>query len=296
MPRFFKIGDINIAFRKKEVSPEIQARNWKNVEAAIKKEKASVFWIKPALVAASVLVVAITLVWVLQKNQPQQHYFSEIRTALGEVKRITLPDSTVIVLNANSVLKVPKQWKQEEHRHVWLDGEAYFNVTNDKIKQLGFTVHTDEVAIDVLGTKFNVNTRHEQSTVALEEGKIRLSVSKETAKNMKKESTPLIMKPGEVAVVNKTEIVKVKADTAVNIYSGWARNEFHFSNTSLAEVAKMIRETYGYDMEVSDSTLWDKQISGELRANTINELAQVLEVILKRKITIKDKTLVIEHY
>ncbi len=53
-------------------------------------------------------------------------------------------------------------------------------------------VHTPEATIEVLGTEFNVNTRHRQTHVVLHEGKVQLSALNETE---------LVMKPGDMAVV-----------------------------------------------------------------------------------------------
>jgi ferric-dicitrate binding protein FerR (iron transport regulator) len=246
------------------------------------------------LVAASFLVIAATTIWMFLKYENQNIYLSEVKTVSGEIKRITLPDGSTVVLNANSILKVPKVWKDNAIRNVWIEGEAYFTVAKKKVTGDIFVVHTKEVDIEVLGTKFNVNTRNDQSTVALEEGKVQLALNDIASSKKGKKEPPMVMKPGEVAVVNKSDVVKLDADTAIGIYSGWARNEFHFNYTSMTEVARLIQDTYGYTIVISDSTLWQAKISGELRAANIEDMAKVLEVILKKKITIKNKTLVIE--
>ncbi len=63
------------------------------------------------------------------------YYDYEIRTALyattfGEVKNITLPDGTGVVLNANSSLRVSDNTSEDSVREVWLEGEAFFSVTH----------------------------------------------------------------------------------------------------------------------------------------------------------------------
>lgn len=295
MPGFFKIGNNKVEFRKEPVPPEIQTENWSKVEAAIQKEKSRIVWLRPMLVAASFLLVAATSIWLFVKYENQNVYLTEVKTVSGEIKRITLPDGSTVVLNANSILKVPKVWKDNGKRNVWIEGEAYFTVAKKKVSADIFIVHTKDVDIEVLGTRFNVNTRNDQSTVALEEGKVQLAVKDIATSSTGKKGTPLVMKPGEVAVVNKHDVVKLDADSTINMYSGWARNEFHFNYTSMTEVARLIQDTYGYSVVISDSTLWQAKISGELRAGNIEDMAKVLEVILKRKITIKNKTLVIEQ-
>ena len=58
-------------------------------------------------------------------------------------------------LNAGSTLKYPVKFLPKMERQVFLNGEAFFEVTKDT-KNL-FVVHTSEVNIQVYGTKFNVN-------------------------------------------------------------------------------------------------------------------------------------------
>ncbi|MDI3318320.1 FecR family protein [Pinibacter soli] len=293
MPGFFKIGNNKVEFKKEPVSPEIQTENWLKVEAAIQKGKTRIVWLRPLLVAASFVLIAATSIWIFLQYENRNLYLTEVKTLSGEIKRITLPDGSFVVLNANSVLKVPKVWKESGKRNVWIEGEAYFTVAKKKVTGDIFIVHTKDVDIEVLGTRFNVNTRNDQSTVALEEGKVQLAVKAITSSKADKKEQPVVMKPGEVAVVNKNDVVKLDADSTINMYSGWARNEFHFNYTSMTEVARLIQDTYGYSVVISDSSLWQAKISGELRAGNIEDMAKVLEVILKRKITIKNKTLVI---
>ncbi len=61
---------------------------------------------------------------------------------------------------------------------VWLDGEGYFSIRrNPQGPHRSFIVHTSEGNVEVLGTKFNVNTRDQQTNVVLEEGRINLELN-----------------------------------------------------------------------------------------------------------------------
>jgi len=89
------------------------------------------------------------------------------------------------------------------------------------------------------------------------------------------------MRPGETVVVDASSAPKLNEDRNVTAHSGWTKNEFHFDNTSLAEIARLMEDTYGYKMMVADSSLWKLSVSGDLRASNIQELIKVLEVTLK---------------
>ena len=77
-----------------------------------------------------------------------------VSTAFAENKEISLPDSSKVVLNADSEISYSEnEWA--ENRNVHLKGEAFFNVAKGK----RFTVETDAGKISVLGTQFNVENR-----------------------------------------------------------------------------------------------------------------------------------------
>ena len=71
----------------------------------------------------------------------------------GQITTITLPDGTVVNLNADSRIEYPAVFYGDERR-VRLEGEAIFDVVHDEEKP--FVVETFRYDIKVLGTKFDV--------------------------------------------------------------------------------------------------------------------------------------------
>lgn len=285
-------------FRKKAVSEALQQENWKGVEAAIRRQAErtpvrAMPW--RALMAAAAVASVIFGIWYIQSTtgSPQ---IAEIRTGYGEVKHILLPDSSIVILNANSSMRIPQQWTDDDKdgRQVWLQGEAYFEVQKKTATRQKFVVHTDQVDVIVLGTKFNVNTRRQQAVVSLEEGKVQLSVHG-VGQSVLEKAAPVVLRPGQVMVVGQAEKVKINTDKDVTAHSGWSRNEFHFDNTTLAEIARLIEDDYGYKIEASDTTLLQRSISGDLRAANVDELVSVLEVTLKLTMRIENKTIYVTN-
>ena len=70
----------------------------------------------------------------------------------GIVKEVVLPDGTRVWLNNLATLKYPREFSEKE-RNVYLEGEAYFEVTKNRHKP--FTVQSDAMRVRVLGTTFN---------------------------------------------------------------------------------------------------------------------------------------------
>jgi transmembrane sensor len=187
-------------------------------------------------------------------------------------------------------MSIPSPWTETSGRQVWLEGEAYFQVQKKPSAAAKFVVHTKEVDVEVLGTKFNVNTRRQRAIVSLEEGKVRLSMNGVVTAVMEKKAC-LVMRPGQVAEVDEDLQAKVNEDKDVTERSGWSRHEFHFDHTSLGEIAHLIQDTYGYEMVMEDSAMLDKEISdaGGVRVSDVQDLVKVLIVASGYEMQIKDK-------
>ncbi|WP_340265223.1 FecR family protein [Sphingobium mellinum] len=90
----------------------------------------------------------------------------EIRTDIGEVRRVPLADGSVAVLNTASRLAVALQPKQ---RAIELkEGEAWFQVAHDKSRP--FVVKAGTVRVRAVGTAFAVRRRAEGADVLVTEG------------------------------------------------------------------------------------------------------------------------------
>lgn len=88
-----------------------------------------------------------------------------ITTQYAENTEILLPDTSQVILNADSELSFSER-KWESERNVSLKGEAFFKVAKGK----RFTVSTNSGTVAVLGTQFNVENREEFFEVTCFEG------------------------------------------------------------------------------------------------------------------------------
>jgi transmembrane sensor len=283
-------------FRRKPLDERVQEENWNEVEAAIRQMGAAPVrmirgrWVIKTMAAAAAVAVLVIGIWWVGTRTGHPEEMAVIKTGYGEIKNILLPDSSVVILNAKSSLRMASSWTEASGRQVWLDGEAYFQVQKKPSAAAKFVVHTKEVDVEVLGTKFNVNTRRQRAVVSLEEGKVRLSMNGIVTSVMEKKAA-LVMRPGQVAEVDEDLQAKVNEDKDVAARSGWSRHEFHFDHTSLGEIARLVQDTYGYEMVVEDSTMLDKEISdaGGVRVSDVRELVKVLIVASGYDMQIKDK-------
>ena len=199
-----------------------------------------------------------------------------LSTPRGGQYQVTLSDGTKVWLNAESKLRYPYRFSREV-RNVELDGEAYFEVVHQR--DAPFIVKTAKEKIEVLGTHFNVNSYQTDinSTVALLEGKVKVSSG---------EDHNTVLKPGQQSVVSrgKIEIRNVNVDECV----AWKNGEFMFNNETLENVMKKVARWYDLDIELS-SNLKDVEIWGSVSRydnfNTVLKLIKMTDDRIRFEVT-----------
>lgn len=244
---------------------EIQGQMFSAIQNEIQKKQRgrskSVSYI-PLLykVAASILVViAVSFWWYSSSNR-----LHEVRTGFGEQRIVMLPDQSKVILNGNSVLRYLPYWNENTSREVWIEGEGFFSVIHTRNHQK-FIVHgVNELNVEVLGTKFNVNTRHCSSEVMLTEGKVKLELAGADNKQ------PLFLKPGELATVTDKELTSQSVNK--QRYTSWLENKLFFERTPLRDISGILKDTYGLNVTFSDPALETRELSGEISAATVDEI------------------------
>lgn len=87
-------------------------------------------------------------------------HLNTIRVPYGKRSTLILADGSKVYLNSGSSLVYPAVFAKDK-REVYLDGEAYFEVSKEARRK--FVVQTAYKAVEVLGTKFNVSVDKRQS-------------------------------------------------------------------------------------------------------------------------------------
>ncbi|ODS80949.1 MAG: hypothetical protein ABS46_12925 [Cytophagaceae bacterium SCN 52-12] len=208
--------------------------------------------------------------------------YRQYSTAYGELRTVTLEDNSLVVLNANSELRVPRLGFGLRHREVFLKGEAEFVVskTADSKK---FTVHTpDRSRITVLGTEFVVYTRARGTRIVLNKGKVKL-----TSPDVSQSSVTL--SPGDRASISagKIKLEKLTAEQ-LDAQSTWKEHRFVFDRTPLPEVGIRLNEIFGVQITIADSLLSGKELTGSYKAQTLDEFLEVLSDMLDIRIARKN--------
>lgn len=221
------------------------------------------------IAAAVILLIAAFGIWKFTQPKPS------VSTTYGQIASHELPDGSVMMLNANSTAKLGKDWKDND-REIWLNGEAFFHVKKTPQKNR-FVVHTNDLDVIVTGTKFNVWTRDNKTSVLLTEGSVIVrTLAGEEIK----------MQPGDFVQIDNKTLEKKKANEETVL--AWKDNRISFDNTPLKEVARMITEHYGIKVTVDNSIADSMALSGIQPNDNLDILLRSIEATNEYKIIRKD--------
>lgn len=204
----------------------------KNVRLKVLSRVAAVF----------ILLVGISGIWFYLQHQSSPAMV-EISAAYGETKQVTLPDQTEVWLNAGSSLKYPSEFSQKL-RSVHLTGEAFFSVTKNQSKP--FVVETKNLAVKVLGTKFNLKAYPDeyQTVATLQEGKIEV----QTVKNQKQQ-----MVPNEQLVYNSETSTFKMAKINPEDIPDWKSGNLIFLEATLGEILQTLERHFNLSFNTDES-------------------------------------------
>ncbi len=223
-------------------------------------------------IAASValLLAAFAFYWKLSFTTSHQAPGKTIVVDSPVQKRahITLPDSTMVWLNANSTLEYGHDFGSAD-RIVKLNGEAFFDVRK-KARQ-DFIVRTDHVSIRVEGTRFNISAyQGEDANTTLEEGKVELFIDGEPG--------PYALTPGDQVIVKRYErkITLKKVDPSN--FTAWKEAALVFDNTPLSEIILKLENRFKVEIDVADEIARRERLTMKVTSETIDEILEMIEL------------------
>lgn len=168
-----------------------------------------------------------------------------VTTPRGGGYQIRLSDGTLVLLNAASTISFPSTFHSKA-RIIELSGEAFLTVskvTDASGKPVPFIVKTSFGDVEVLGTKFNVNTYGDKFRMktTLLEGRVGLKVPNKEQ---------VILAPGQRATIeqaNESVVVKNLPDPAAEV--AWCNNQFYFKDESFEGVMKQLSRWYNVEVQ-----------------------------------------------
>ena len=306
----------------KKIMLQIQKDQSDEMNAVIAKEKKSGivnYLLRFSKVAAVVIICLAGAYLIYHKATPivtadkinvaQKEISLQMQeTPKGGRLAFTLADGTKVVMNADSKLKYPQSFTGAT-REVYLDGEAFFDVTHNS--QMPFIIHTSKMSIKVLGTEFNIKSYPGDSVceTTLIHGLIEVTLND-------RPDDRIILKPKEKLIVSNnvsektfSEIKNVPAahsadllisnlhyisrsDSAV-VETSWLDNKLVFQSESFGKLAEDMGRKYDMDIQFENDAIKNYRFTGIFEKETITEALDALQLTEKFRYKIDGTTIII---
>jgi transmembrane sensor len=248
---------------------------------SIKQRPVTRVWMKAAAVVAGLLIGALVLYYF---RKPSYAYIS---TPYAAIKTVWLPDSSEVVLNANSSIRFNTS-PARNRREVWITGEAFFKVRhiNNAGKAQPFAVYAGDAVIEVLGTEFNVKSVNNTTGVLLRQGKVRFSIPASHSET--------IMQPNDYCLYNASQGKIITRVANPVLFTSWMERKYRFEKTPVREICETLKEYFGYDFIIRKPELATQAISGTLELQNEQVMLRILSELLNAKVTKEGSQVIID--
>ena len=162
--------------------------------------------------------------------------YHTLKVPYGKRFNILFSDGSKVSLNSGSILKYPVKFLSNQKREVFLQGEAYFDVAEDKSNL--FVVNSEGINVEVHGTKFMVKNYSEDSNSDI----ILVSGSVKIQNSLNKIS--LLLKPGHKGSVNKVDFKITETKVNTKIYTSWIEGVVIFRMETFDQILKKLERLY----------------------------------------------------
>lgn len=246
------------------------------------------YWMQ---IAASLLLLiagSLTVLTFIQRNEINALAEQNVVIRSGDYGKslVTLPDGTIVHLNAKSSLTYSQDFGRND-RKVALSGEGFFEVKKDTEKK--FTVGTGYMDIAVLGTKFNVYAYETKDIVemSLVEGSVDVTTSRPPYQSIR-------VKPNEKVVYNKRTGNLLHERTSNKMETAWINKELVFRSERLEDVFRCLSRKFAVTFSVDDETLLNDVYTGTFDDENMENIMRVLKYHYNFKYTNEDGVISIQ--
>ena len=232
----------------------------------------SVFKNSWKIAAAITILLASSVLLYLYLSKPAEIVIMAQAKNLEQV----LPDGTVVSLHAGSQITYPERFSSKK-RNVKLEGEAYFEVAHDKTKP--FIVASGDARVEVLGTRFNINTRKSAGImeVVLTSGKVLVYYKGKPQDNV-------LLMPGEKAEVFAEKKTISKTTNTDPNYMAWKTRMLVFNDETLKEVVNTLQNVYQTPINITDAQLSGCRVTASFNDQSLQSVMEVLKETLNLQV------------
>lgn len=198
-------------------------------------------------------------------------------------ERHVLDDGSIIKLNKGAQAVV---WFTEKSRRIDLEaGEAHFNIVKDERRP--FVVVANGVAVQAVGTAFNVLIDDDSVGVTVTEGRVLVGAKRKNELILKTEElgfTVQELAAGQRSVVdlrsqNSLPPVQSISKGEIDKQLTWLKL-FDFTATPLSEIVTAFNRRNDQKMVIEDPSIEDLAVSGSIQSDNIDVFINVLELTM----------------
>jgi transmembrane sensor len=258
----------------------------------VAKNKGYSVWLKIAAIMA--IILAGVLMYNREAiffNKASQLALKQVQTKATEIKTVILADGSTVKMNSGSSLKYPEHFSGDT-RNVYLSGEAFFEVKKDA--EHPFIVHTEQLAVTVLGTAFDVKAYQNDAftETTLIRGKVSISLKNNSTQTfILKPNDKFTLADGKANLRQLSYFSGTGADRVME--TAWTNHELIYKNNSFDEIARLFERWYGVKIAFKEADLKTVKFTGHVDKETIAEALNVLKLIENFNYSIKDKNVYI---
>ena len=211
--------------------------------------------------------------------------YNVLEVETGGEYYIELSDGTGVWLGACSRLRYPVRFGEGE-RVLWLEGEAFFEVARDEGRP--FTVYAGDLAVEALGTSFNVKSYADDdfSHATLRSGRVRVTVGKDGS------GGEVVLEPGEQALWEGGRMTRREVN--VEVYTAWMGDAFCFERERLEDIMKSVARWYGVEVFFTSEELKGYHFGGRVpKYADVGEALGLLELTTDVRFEVKGRTVTV---
>ncbi|CNI10977.1 FecR family protein [Yersinia vastinensis] len=172
--------------------------------------------------------LALMVSGLLLSQLPYRYWLADQRTALGEIKHISLDDGSEIILNSNSAVDI--DYSSGQRLITLRRGEVYAIVAKDDAKR-PFVVSSRDAQALAMGTRYTVEQQVAETHVAVVESTVAVSANENP-------QVRVLLAAGQQISLNKHAITR---PISVNPNAdSWVQNQLIFENASLEQVIEQL--------------------------------------------------------
>ena len=224
---------------------------------------------------AAVALILLGTIAVVYMNMNRKPAVAMIKLNTGNETATlikTLADGSVIYLAQNSLFSFPEEFKSTS-RNVELNGEAFFDIIPNPDKP--FIIETDEALIQVLGTAFNVKTKHGDGfELFVDRGKVKVTLKKDPSQSE-------MVIAGEKISTLKNSLVRSKyiADGAAS----WYKKRMHFKDEKLQNIITVLNRNFNTNFVLADNETGKHKLTVTFQNETAETMTGLICVALNLK-------------